>query len=177
MSGVLSDLYHSFRIFDSKLLPTRKSELGGYGNEDINKLSDYYGVDKVNDEGNIVEKIINNDNVRQEWEVAKYYIKQIKGQDAAGGWEYIFNIYPDFSNEFPNISKLVIISLIIPLSNAQVERIFSQHKLTKTRLRNRMNIESLNKHLMIFLNGPDYFHRFDWNKAYDYWAMKVRRSN
>src|SRR4051812_34949112 len=78
MSGVLSDLYHSFRIFDPKLLPTRKSELGGYGNEDINKLSDYYGVDKVNDEGNIVEKIINNDNVRQEWEVAKYYINKLK---------------------------------------------------------------------------------------------------
>ena len=91
-----------------------------------------------------MEKIINGDDVKQEWEVAKYYIKQIRGQDVVGGWEYIFNTYPDFSNEFPNIVKLVKISLIIPLSNAQVERIFSQHKLTKTRLRNRMNTESFN---------------------------------
>jgi len=82
-------------------------------------------------------------------------------------------MYPDFSSEFPNITKLVKISLIIPLSNAQVERIFSQHKLTKTRLRNRMNVESLNNHLMILLNGPDDFHRFDWNRVYDYWAMKT----
>ncbi|CAB4462018.1 unnamed protein product [Rhizophagus irregularis] len=124
-----------------------------------------------------MEKIVDSDDVKQEWEVAKYYIKQIRSQNAAGGWEYIFNTYPDFVNEFPNIAKLVKISLIIPLSDAQVERIFSQHKLTKTRLRNRMNIETLNKHLMILLNGPDDFRRFDWNKAYDYWAMKTRRSN
>ena len=113
-----------------------------------------------------MEKIVNSDDVKQEWEIAKYYIKQIKDQDAVGGWEYIFNMYPDFTNE-----------LIIPLSNAQVERIFSQHKLTKTRLRNRMKTESLNNHLMILLNGPDDFRRFDWNKAYDYWATKTRRSN
>src|SRR4051812_37956743 len=124
-----------------------------------------------------MENIVDSDDVKQEWELAKYYIKQIRGQDAAGGWEYIFNTYPDFLNEFPNIAKLVKISLIIPLSNAQIERIFSQHKLTKTRLRNRMNIETLNKHLMILLNRPDDFCRFDWNKAYDYWVMKTFRSN
>ncbi|PKK73531.1 hypothetical protein RhiirC2_847565 [Rhizophagus irregularis] len=225
-----SNLYYSFRIFDPKLLPIKESELGKYGDEDIKKLSDYYGIDKVDEEGNVMEKIVDSDDVKQEWEVAKYYIKQIRSQNAAGGWEYIFNTYPDFVNEFPNIAKLVKISLIIPLSNAQVERIgprniyveplsklgniilagiihkrndlhdffdllyansdltllcifrgperiFSQHKLTKTRLRNRMNIETLNKHLMILLNGPDDFRRFDWNKAYDYWAMKTRRSN
>ncbi|CAB5366265.1 unnamed protein product [Rhizophagus irregularis] len=172
-----SNLYYSFRIFDPKLLPIKESELGNYGDEDIKKLSDYYGIDKVDEEGNVMEKIVDSDDVKQEWEVAKYYIKQIRSQNAAGGWEYIFNTYPDFVNEFPNIAKLVKISLIIPLSDAQVERIFSQHKLTKTRLRNRMNIETLNKHLMILLNGPDDFRRFDWNKAYDYWAMKTRRSN
>ncbi|CAB5387263.1 unnamed protein product [Rhizophagus irregularis] len=129
-----SNLYYSFRIFDPKLLPIKESELGKYGDEDIKKLSDYYGIDKVDEEGNVMEKIVDSDDVKQEWEVAKYYIKQIRSQNAAGGWEYIFNT-------------------------------------------NRMNIETLNKHLMILLNGPDDFRRFDWNKAYDYWAMKTRRSN
>ncbi|CAB5362607.1 unnamed protein product [Rhizophagus irregularis] len=73
-----SDLYHSFRIFDPKLLPIKENELGNYGNDDIKKLSDYYGVDKMDDEGNIVEKIINSDNVKQEWKVAKYYINKLK---------------------------------------------------------------------------------------------------
>lgn len=42
-----SNLYYSFRIFDPKLLPIKESELGNYGDEDIKKLSDYYGIDKV----------------------------------------------------------------------------------------------------------------------------------
>lgn len=71
-------MYHSFRIFDLKLSPIKENELGNYGNDDIKKLSDYYGVDKMDDEGNIVEKIINGDNVKQEWKVAKYYINKLK---------------------------------------------------------------------------------------------------
>ncbi|CAB4493264.1 unnamed protein product [Rhizophagus irregularis] len=43
----------------------------------------------------------------------------------------------------------------VPLSNANVERVFSQHKLTKTRLRNRLNVETLDMHLTILLNAPD----------------------
>ena len=84
-------------------------------------------------------------------------MKQIRNQDVVGGWENIFNMYPDFSKDFPNVVNLVKISLIIPLSNVQVERIFSQHKLTKTQLRNRMSVESLNQHLMILLNRPNDF--------------------
>jgi len=67
---------------------------------------------------------------------------------------------------------------MIPLSNAHVERVFSHHKLTKTKLRNRMNEDTLNMHLMIFSNGPDDFHNFDWDCAYDYWANQhIRRAN
>ena len=127
-----------------------------YGNEDIEKLATYYGIDKMDGDGNVMEKVINGNDVKQEWEVAKYYMKQIRNQDIVGGWENIFHMYPDFSKDFPNVVNLVKILLIIPLSNAQVERIFSQHKLTKTQLRNRMSVESLNQHL-ILLNGPDDF--------------------
>ena len=35
------------------------------------------------------------------------------------------------------------------------ERIFSQTKLIKNKLRNRMNLDTLNNHLMILLNGPE----------------------
>ncbi|UZO07548.1 uncharacterized protein OCT59_027831 [Rhizophagus irregularis] len=75
-----SDLYHSFRIFDLKLSPIKENELGNYGNDDIKKLSDYYGVDKMDDEGNIVEKIINGDNVKQEWkyQINEKYNEQLK---------------------------------------------------------------------------------------------------
>ena len=36
----------------------------------------------------------------------------------------------------------------------------------------------LNIHLMVFSNGPDDFHNFNWNCTYDYWANQyVQRAN
>jgi hypothetical protein len=91
---------------------------------------------------------------------------------------HIWNTRSHFVDNFPNINILVNIALIIPLSNANVERVFSQHKLTKTRLRNRMNVESLESHLMTLLNAPDNIEDFDWNKAFDQWEKEqVRRIN
>jgi hypothetical protein len=73
---------------------------------------------------------------------------------------------------------LINITLLVPLSNANVERVFSQHKLTKTRLRNRMNVESLESHLMILLNAPDNIEDFNWDKAFNQWGIEqVRRVN
>ena len=57
----------------------------------------------------------------------------------------------------------------MPLSNANVERVFSQHKLTKTRLYNRMNVETLDMHLMILLNAPDNIKDFDLDKTFNQW--------
>src|SRR5436305_9244432 len=46
-----SKLYDSFRIFDLKLLPITESELGNYGNEEIEKLYNYYVIDRKDVEG------------------------------------------------------------------------------------------------------------------------------
>ncbi|PKC07361.1 hypothetical protein RhiirA5_418296 [Rhizophagus irregularis] len=67
-----------------------------------------------------------------------------------------------------NSSEFNII-LLVPLSNANVERVFSQHKLTKTRLRNRLNVETLDMHLTILLNAPDNIEEFNWDKAFNQW--------
>ena len=84
-----SNLYYSFRIFDPKFLLVKESELVNYGNEDIEKLATYYGIDKMDGDGNVMEKVINGNDVKQEWEVAKYYMKQIRNQDVVEGWENI----------------------------------------------------------------------------------------
>ena len=65
-------MYYSFCIFDPKFLPVKESELVNYGNEDIKKLATYYGIDKMDGDGNVMEKVINGNDVKQEWEVAKY---------------------------------------------------------------------------------------------------------
>ena len=54
------------------------------------------------------------------------------------------------------------------------ERIFSQTKLIKNKLRNRMNLDTLNSHLMILLNGPE-IEDFNFEEAYKYWENKKNR--
>ncbi|CAG8749710.1 5620_t:CDS:1, partial [Dentiscutata heterogama] len=66
------------------------------------------------------------------------------------------------------------ISLIIPVSNATVERVFSQQNLIKTRLRNQINIDTLNDYLMIALNGPS-IDSFDFEKAFEHWSLREHR--
>ena len=90
-------------------------------------------------------------------------------------WKQIFDVDNNFVNNYPNISLLVEIALIVPLSNTIVERIFSHQNLIKTKLRNKLCTENLNRHLMILINSPD-IEDFDFEKAYDHWInLKVRR--
>ena len=110
--------------------------------------------------------------------MVKQIMKSIRDFDFVKGWEHIWNTKSHFINNYPLISKLIKLALIIPLSNAHVERVFSHHKLTKTRLRNRMNLETLNMHLMIFSNGPDDFKDFNWDCAFNYWTnQQIQKVN
>ena len=88
-----------------------------------------------------------------------------------------FRYYEDFPFNNPNVLLVVRIALLIPLSNAHVERIFSQTKLIKNNLRNQMNLDTLDDHLMILLNGPE-IENFDYLKALEHWeGKKTRRIN
>ncbi len=49
---------------------------------------------------------------------------------------------------FPNLAELMVNLLVLPHSSAAVERIFSQVKLIKTDLRNRLDTESINALLL-----------------------------
>jgi hypothetical protein len=82
----------------------------------------------------------------------------------------------NFSFIYPNSTIIIKVVLLIPFSNAHVERIFSEMKLIKNKLRNQMQINTLNNHLMILLNGPD-TQNFDFEKAYEHWANKKRRNS
>ena len=65
-------------------------------------------------------------------------------------------------------------ALIVPLSNGNVERIFSQQNLIKTKMRNQMKLKALNSHLMIIMNGPELKY-FDFERAFDVWQRFPRR--
>lgn len=58
-------------------------------------------------------------------------------------------------NFFPNLLKLLTISVIIPSSTASVERLFSKMNIICSELRSKMKQETLDRHLRIVLNGPE----------------------
>ncbi|RIB16321.1 hypothetical protein C2G38_2091298 [Gigaspora rosea] len=91
-------------------------------------LADFYGNDKETNNGKIISALIDKQELKQEWGIVKEMMKSIRK----------FNF------------KL---TLIIPLSNAHVERVFSQHKLIKDKMRNRMNAEEYRCNLYIPLPG------------------------
>ena len=76
---------------------------------------------------------------------------------------------------FPNLNTLAIISLSIPVATASVERSFSQMKLIKSRLRNRLSDTSLSHLLKIAIESPDTLQDCDLEEIVDMWNRKGRR--
>ena len=173
------ELYSAFSIFDPKELPDDDTELVLYGNQEIEILGNFYGKIKLVNENEFSE-IIDKEKLNQEWNSVKPYLQYYKNNnqemDFIQLWQHILNTDDDFSFNYPTIVILVKIALLIPLSNAHVERIFSQMKLIKNNLRNKMHLNTLDDHLMILLNGPE-IEDFDFLKAYEDWESKKTRRN
>ena len=124
-------------------------------------------------------RIFDKEQLKQEWNLVKYYLQIYKNNnremDFIQLWKHILDTDENVSFNYPTIILVVRIALLIPLSNAHVERIFSQTKLIKNNLRNKMHLNTLDDHLMILLNGPD-IQNFDFEKAYEHWANKKGRN-
>ena len=172
-----SELYNAFSIFDLKELPDDDRELVLYGNQEIEFLSNFYGENKFANE-NEFSAIFDKERLKQEWDLVKYYLQIYKNNnremDFIQLWQHILDNDDDFSFNYPTIVLVVKIALLIPLSNAHVERIFSQMKLIKNNLRNKMHLNTLDDHLMILLNGPE-IEDFDFLKAYENWECKKNK--
>ena len=171
-----SSLHFAFQIFDPEELPTNNAQLSQYGNQDIEKLGEFYGKERMVSREKF-SPLIDKDELKKEWGLVKFYLQSYKIQEFKFRecWKHVFDTDPTFITNFPNVVKLIQIGLIIPLSNANVERIFSQQKLLKNKLRNKMSLESLHRFLMILINGPE-LEEMDYESAYEYWFnMKERR--
>ena len=76
---------------------------------------------------------------------------------------------------FPNLSTLSTICLSMPVATASVERSFSQMKLIKTRLRNRMGERSLSNLMKITIESPEKLSDNDLDEIINIWNRKPRR--
>ena len=95
------------------------------------------------------------DAVNDEWRNLSFYIKRSEiPSDPVKFWYKVRNIkYADKSSVFPNLSEFMLSLSVLPHSSAAVERVFSQVKLIKTDIRNRLSTESVNGILLTKMNG------------------------
>ena len=140
-----------------------------YGTIEIEFLDKFYGEDKYVD-GYQFCGIIEKGELIKEWCSVKFYLQFYKNTELEfiQLWKYILDNDETFSFNYPITTIILKITLIIPLSNAHVERIFSQQNLIKSKLRNKMNIDTL--------NGPE-IENFDFEKVYEHWVNKKPRKS
>ncbi len=113
-------------------MPLDKNALQNYGEEELSELIHFYGKKRrINNEE---YSLIDEEEVINEWDLAKNYIASYRYAKECKFTECWFKIFSTthFRDQFPNITTLVDLSLIIPFSNAVVERVFSRQNLIKT---------------------------------------------
>ena len=117
------------------------------------------------------------DNLLSEWDQLKCYMMPLISNWKSTYlqlWKEILT-KQSISSEFKNIFHIIEIMLILPFTNAKVERMFSRMNRTKTDWRNRLNRDSIDALLRIGEEGPS-VKDFNPDQGIERWYnAKVRR--
>ena len=133
-SGVVS----SFSIFDPRKVPATSSPLFFlYGEGAIDTLIDHYAQDFLT-EWKMYRQLLS----KQPKDNLKTQLQELATKDTLIAL-------------LPNLHKLACCCLSFPIGTASVERSFSQMKLIKTRLRNRLGELSLSRLMKIAIEFPE----------------------
>ena len=174
-----SELYSCFSIFDPKLLPKNVADLSEYGILKLQKLIDFYGQQQsvtFESQTGVLKPDVDREETAGEWKFFRRVLyKEYK--------ELSFNevCHRLLTNEtlkaaFPNLVLLVTIASTLPVSTATVERSFSDMKLIKTRLRNRLGDQTLDHAMRVCIEGPETLSSTDLDEIIQHWkAQKPRR--
>ena len=89
--------------------------------------------------------------------------------------QFTSHFIQEYKDVYPDFVQLALISLVIPVSSAPCERGFSVQNSIKTKLRNRLNPERLNRIMMIRLVGPSFEDVDFQTAAQEFRDMKQRQ--
>ena len=167
-SGNVVKLLAASSVFAPSLFPP-KENVNGYGDNEIELLSSFYGsTASVEYEGVTYTSppLLDADDLRSEWKVYRRAMLQEKDMIMAekDGSQSLPTMQElsvrmmschSYVGIFPEMFKLIQIILCLPVGTATVERSFSQMKMVKTRLRNRLSDENLPRLMRIAIEGPE----------------------
>ena len=150
-----SDILNAFSVMCS---PTASSAM--CGSEDLELLAEHYEMDP--------------DTVLAEWDHVIRLMSDVDETVKMGPsaiLKIIRQLKPIAGDICPNIEKLCFTAITLPLSTAEVERVFSDVNRTVTDERNRLKVENTHKLLMLHRNDK----YLDLHNAVKRWAGKSNR--
>lgn len=157
-----SDIIAYLSILDLRQPQNKKVDINSYGNSEIIELAEFFKVDE--------------DDMQQEWlEYKEMFLKQehIDTKHLAIDKIYSTIIETEKVNGeiFPLLKIPLAVACTLPISNAEVERIFSQIKLVLTDRRTHLKFEHVNQLMIVKLND-----NLDLKSVVDKWRkLKNRR--
>ena len=173
--GVLS----ACQIFDPQNLPKNPTDLVSYGNTQLDVLLKHYSpkvpATTVSASSSVTDTqpLINPEECRSEFVLFKQFMFRTFPNKCYP--ELIKEVTTKYGDLFPQMSKLLSIIAVIPVSSASCERGFSTANRIKNRLRNRLKVTSVNRLMCISIEGPN-ISQFRFDKALNNFKnMKMRR--
>lgn len=132
-----------------------------YGTSEMSELAEFYNLDE--------------DDLLEEWDKFKSLFHSeddsVKNQLTITYLiKALLDLEQSIGENFPNIKKLLSIANTLPVSTAEVERIFSQVKLILSNHRNRLKVENVDNIISIKCNGP-----LSITNAVKYWLNQKHR--
>ena len=109
------------KILDPNEAPNNRNGLDVYGENEIKILAEFYGKAKRNKSNVMCESVLDGNALIREWRTVRNIICDYKNFRFIEAWYRIFNNNISFHNQFPNLTKLVELALVIPVSNGVVE--------------------------------------------------------
>ena len=154
----------AFDLFNPASFPSNPTDLVQFGNENVRQLSEHYQSSEI---------LSTTENCLAEWSSCKQLIQSSRFTKHGEVINYL-STDPSMLQMYPNLSTLAQICRVVPIHSADVERTFSQLKLIKTIIRNRMLEKTLDSLLHITTEGPKVT-EFPVKDAVALWASKKNR--
>ena len=136
------DVVSAFSIFHPNKTPKLdSSEYSNYGKDSLSTLLHQYGLPRTAlslDGEEFQKQALITDEVYAEWTTFRHYVAKQPKEDMKS------QLHDLLTNEtlkpmFPNLRTMANVCMSLPVGTASVERSFSQMKMIKTRLRNRLS--------------------------------------
>ena len=167
-------LFEALDIFDFTQWPGTLPP--DFGNAEIEVLVGHFGHPRTDKQGMVHLRTVNPVQVRSEWHAFKRMLRDLKerGVSLSEGYDELLK-----DSTLPEVKVLACIFMVLCLSSVPCEQGFSLMANIKTKLRNCMNVETLDALMMISSNGPPMADTEAVlkliNRAFEHWLTVQKR--